>query len=226
MTGRQHLRRNERQQADQRTADHRPQRRLHPQLDEYLLAAATPRIRRCRRRRQADRGRRQSPRRARRASTRAGIDAEPLGMKTARSSNEQRGHADRRQRGDRIAADDQLEAIESTAQGRAEGAGDSARCAAATSTRMSLRRRRKAWPIFDAMPLASWVCRPPDRPRRQRRSTTLSAPPRSGCRASTCGRMQRIGSIGSTRSAPAVDVGRDQAEQQPADCRVRTRKAD
>src|SRR6185437_16399450 len=43
----------------------------------------------------------------------------------------QRGDADRGKRGDRIAADDKLEAIESAAERRAEGAGDGRRRAAA-----------------------------------------------------------------------------------------------
>ena len=100
-----------------------------------------------------------------------------------------RGHRDRREGGQRVGADDQLEGVERAGQRGVEGAADrrrrrrsrparACRCGAGGSCGRSARRWRRR----------SGCSRPPARPRRRRRSTSWSAHQPAGRRSATCAR--------------------------------------
>ena len=156
----------------------------------------------------------------RQARNRAGFDAEPVGREDLRGQvAEQRRHADRGQRGDRIAADDQLEAVEGAAQRRAEGAGDGRGGAAADQDAhvAAAQAKRLADLGGDAageLGIAGFQAdRGADaaRPHGLRRHDQAAAQRHAAA-------VQRIGfdrvDLG---AAPAGDVGGGQAEQQAAE---------
>ena len=153
------------------------------------------------------------------AGDRAGFDAEPVGRKNSRGQvADQRRHADRRQRGDRIAADDQLEAVKGAAQGRAEGAGNGRGGAASDQDAHVAAAQAKGLPDLGSYAAGKLgiaglqADRGADtaRPHRLRRHDQAAAQRHAAA-------MQRIGldrvDLG---AAPAGDIGGGEAEQQPA----------
>ena len=221
VAGRHDLRRHHRQQADHRAAHHRPQRRPHPQAREQHLAGGDPAHQRDAEdsRQQADAAGDHHVMHGE-AGYRAGFDAEPVGRKDLRGQIAEQGrHADRRERGDRIAADDQLEAVKGAAQRRAEGAGNGrggaaadqdAHVAAAQAKGLSDLGGNAAGKLGIASLQADRGA-DPARPHRLRRHDQAAAQ----------GHAPAVQGVGLDRvdlgAAPARDVGGHKAEQQPAE---------
>jgi len=154
------------------------------------------------------------------ARYRAGLNAKPVRRKNLRGQiANQRRHADRRQRSDRIAADNQFEAVESAAQRCAEGPGNGCGGAATDQDAHVAAAQSEGLPDLGGnaagkLGIAGFQAdggADPARPHRLRRHDQAAAQRHTPA-------VQRVGldrvDLG---AAPAGDVGGGEPEQQPAE---------